>query len=703
MLLALAVGPMAAGIIAYVLGRKSHRVRDYFADAVTLIELAILVWLSYRSINGSYISFSAKDLCGLGINLRLDGFRIIYGLVAAFMWAMTTVFSREYMEHYPRTDRYYLFFLFTLGATVGVFLSADLFTTFVFFEIMSFTSYTWVAHDETGESLRAAETYLAVAVIGGMVMLMGLFLLYSITGTLRMDELYESVHQAVEAMPSLKARVYVAGACILFGFGAKAGMFPLHIWLPKAHPVAPAPASALLSGILTKSGIFGILVITCNIFPADKNWGFTVLVLGVITMFTGALLGVFSINIKRTLACSSMSQIGFILVGVGMQALLGHENALAARGTILHMVNHSLIKLVLFMCAGVIYMNLHELDLNRIRGFGKGKPLLMCAFIIGGLSISGVPGFSGYVSKTLLHESIVEYIHEASNAYGTYKFIEYVFLLTGGMTLAYMLKLFIAVFVEDGGKAISDGHGHNYGDEDEHRRNYMNEQSSCAILLSALVLFVFGIAPYRLMDRNAAMAMPFLNRDNPGMRINYFSFGNLKGSIISMTLGVLIYCFVIRKLLMSRDESGNKVYVDRWPAWLDLENLVYRPVIVHILPFVCAFILRMFDRMADHLISIIQRTLLKEVEPRRPLLYGNVLTHFVGMFMDGMTDLLNKTVRKKNPKYINYEKKLALGLEQVLKTSRLTARSVSFGLMMFSIGCIATLIYLLVVLTLHIS
>ncbi len=703
MLLALAVGPMAAGIIAYVLGKKSHRMRDYFADAVTLIELAVLIWLSYRSMNGSYISFGSKDLCGLGISLKLDGFRIIYGLVAAFMWAMTTVFSREYMEHYPRTDRYYLFFLFTLGATVGVFLSADLFTTFVFFEIMSFTSYTWVAHDETGESLRAAETYLAVAVIGGMVMLMGLFLLYSITGTLRMDELYESVHQAVAAIPSLKGRVYVAGACMLFGFGAKAGMFPLHIWLPKAHPVAPAPASALLSGILTKSGIFGILVITCNIFSADGNWGFTVLVLGVITMFTGALLGVFSINIKRTLACSSMSQIGFILVGIGMQALSGLENALAARGTILHMVNHSLIKLVLFMCAGVIYMNLHELDLNRIRGFGKGKPLLMCAFITGGLSISGVPGFSGYVSKSLLHESIVEYLQEASNAYGTYKFIEYVFLLTGGMTLAYMLKLFIAVFVEDRGKATTDGHVNNYGDGDEHRRNYMNEQSGCAIFLSAFVLFVFGIAPYRFMDRTAEMAMPFLNRDDPGMRIDYFSFANLKGSIISMTLGVLIYCFVIRKLLMSRDESGNKIYIDRWPAWLDLENLIYRPFFVHILPFVCAFILRIFDRMADHLISIIQRTLLREVEPRRPLLYGNTLTHFAGMFMDGMTDLLNKTVRKNNPKYINYEKKLALRLEQILKTTRLTARSVSFGLMMFSIGCIVTLIYLLVVLALHVG
>ena len=141
MLLALAVGPMAAGIIAYILGRFSKKVRDYFADAVTVLELGTLIYLAIMTLNGASYVFSMADLCGLGVNLKLDGFRIIYGLVAAFMWAMTTILSREYMAHYKRTDRYYLFFLFTLGATVGVFLSADLFTTFLFFEIMSFTSY----------------------------------------------------------------------------------------------------------------------------------------------------------------------------------------------------------------------------------------------------------------------------------------------------------------------------------------------------------------------------------------------------------------------------------------------------------------------------------------------------------------------------------------------------------------------------------
>ena len=709
MLLALCLGPMAAGIIAYFTGRKSKTARDWFADAITVLELGLLLFLSSKALNGSSVSFAAKDLCGLGLTLKLDGFRVIYGLVAALMWTCTTVFSREYMAHYPRTNRYYMFFLATMGATVGVFLSADLFTTFLFFEIMSFTSYTWVAHDETKESLRAAETYLAVAVIGGMVMLLGLFFLYDIAGTLVIDDIYGAVSAAVTKDPSVRGRVYTAGALMLTGFAAKAGMFPLHIWLPKAHPVAPAPASALLSGILTKSGIFGVLIISTDIFRYDSAWGFMILIFGVITMFGGALLGIFSINLKRTLACSSMSQIGFILTGIGMQGLLAHENGLAARGTILHMVNHSIIKLVLFMCAGVVYMNLHELNLNKIRGYGRGKYFLMICFLVGGLSISGIPGFSGYLSKTLLHESIVEYMKEAGAMYGTYKFIECVFLLTGGMTLAYMLKLFIAVFIEKGDGKGEHAGGHeeafiveSYDDENNKYTGYLNTASSAAILVPTVILLVLGLMPYKVSDRMASLAFPFMHGQEHAGSISYFSLANLKGSFISIAVGIVIYLVIIRKLLM-KEEGGRRVYIDAWPKWLDVENIIYRPLLQYIIPFVLAFVLRICDRMADHVISLVHRTLLREVEPRRPLLYGNAFTHVVGVAINMIMTALNKTVRRKNPKYINYEEKLAFSFDEALKTSRLTARSVSFGLMMFSIGCIFTLVYLIIVLLLHVQ
>ncbi|HCM93030.1 MAG TPA: hypothetical protein DIS78_10750, partial [Lachnospiraceae bacterium] len=239
-------------------------------------------------------------------------------------------------------------------------------------------------------------------------------------------------------------------------------------------------------------------------------------------------------------------------------------------------------------------------------------------------------------------------------------------------------------------------------DENDKYKGYLNAASSAAILVPTVILLVLGLMPYKVSDRIAALAIPFMHGQEHAGSIAYFSVTNLKGSIISIAIGILIYLVIIRKLLM-KTEEGERVYIDAWPKWLDMENIIYRPLLQHIIPFVLAFVLRICDRMADHVISLVHRTLLREVEPRRPLLYGNAFTHVVGVTMNMIMRALNKTVRRKNPRFVNYEEKLAFSFDEALKTTRLTARSVSFGLMMFSIGCIFTLVYLIIVLLLHVQ
>ena len=198
--------PMAAGLISYIIGRKSKKLRDYAVSVTTIAEfiLAAGIAVRYGTAGGSC---TIPGVCGFGLHFTADGFRTLYGTVAAFMWMMTSLFSEEYFAHYRNRNRYYLFQLVTLGATEAVFLSADLYTTFIFFEVMSLASYVWVAQDERKESLRAAATYLAVAVIGGLVMLMGLFLLYQQAGTLTISELYDACRGKY---------VYPAAACLFF-------------------------------------------------------------------------------------------------------------------------------------------------------------------------------------------------------------------------------------------------------------------------------------------------------------------------------------------------------------------------------------------------------------------------------------------------------------------------------------------------------
>lgn len=680
--------PMAGALLSYLTGRKTKQGRDYVVSGIAVLEfiLSVLLVVNVAGKEGTVVEIAG--ICGMGLRFTVDGFRVIYGSVAAFMWMMTSIFSKEYFAHYRNRNRYYLFQLITLGATEAIFLSADLYTTFIFFEVMSLASYVWVAQDERKESMRAAATYLAVAVIGGLVMLMGLFLLYHQTGTLEISKLYEACQGK---------NVYMAAGCLFVGFGAKAGAFPLHIWLPKAHPVAPAPASALLSGILTKTGIFGILVISCQILLHDEAWGIFVLLVGVITMFVGALLAVFSNDFKRTLACSSVSQIGFILVGVGMQGLLAGENALAVRGTFLHMLNHSIFKLVLFLVAGVIFMNLHKLDLNEIRGFGRKKPLLAFVYLMGALGIGGVPLWSGYVSKTLLHESIVEYIHGMKEGHfvsrlfqvGHVQMIEWIFLISGGLTVAYMCKLFIAVFVEKNNNEKLQA-------EYDAKKNYMNPASTVALTVSAVVLPIMGMLPHVTMDRLADMSQSFMGLTHASHEVHYFAGVNLKGSLISIVIGAAVYFLIVRTWMMRKQEDGSVIYVNRWWKYADLEDYIYRPILLRLVPGICGGVCMILDRMVDSVVVLLRKTIYKDSRQEMELEEGNSITHALGILLNESEKLLNKTVWKEHPHKKDFEHQFALTYSSIKENMAIIGRSLSYGLILFSLGLCATLIYLLV-------
>ena len=635
----------------YALGRVDRRSRDHAVILMTGLELALSLSLCLSAAGNAGFygvpsgageaaidagpSLILAPLLHSGLTFTTDGFRTVYSLVTSLLWFVTTVFAREYFRwEREGLDAYWMFLLMTLGATQGVMLSADFMTTFVFFEILSFTSFTWVIHEETEDAVKAGYTYLFIAVIGGLVLFMGMALLNFNAGTLD----YEGLRAVVAGLPDAPADgtgyglaasrvlLYPAGLCILLGFGAKAGMFPLHVWLPLAHPVAPSPASALLSGLLTKVGVFGVLMTALEVLYDSAAFGLTVLVLGLITMALGAALALFSVNLKRTLACSSMSQIGFILTGVGSMVLAravhaaaslpapvgvgeGYREAaetareaaseaaeLALSGALAHMVNHSLLKLVLFMAAGVVLMNLHALNLNDIRGWGRNKPALKLAFALGGLGISGVPLLNGYLSKTMLHEGIVavtkaaEALREADfarllsstvvldsagllsdpSAVGRLAAFlhvsEWVFLISGGFTFAYMLKLYFCVFVEENADPKRQARF-------DRSPRCMDRVTTAAVAGAAFLLVPMG-QPWLVTRLTAHMT---------GLTFEFaaFSLTNLRGALISLFIGAEVYLLIVKSALCP---AG--VYADRWPEKLDLEGRVYRPLFTEWLPAV---------------------------------------------------------------------------------------------------------------------
>lgn len=650
--------PVAGGLVCWFSGTAAERrpeadgaasllrIRAAVSWLVPTVNLLLVLFL-LRFCSEGDLRFSFPGVMGLGLGFTLDGLRWILCLMGSVLWFGSAVFGQEYLGHAEHKSRYYLYYLITEGATLGVFLAADLYTLLVCFEVMSVASWTLVAHEETPGAMKAADSYLAFAVIGGLVTLMGLFLLQNMFGTVEIAQLSE-----LAPAYGNRSLLYIAGILTAFGFCAKCGMWPLHTWLPAAHPVAPATASALLSGIITKAGIFGILVLSAQVFLHDTAWGKVMLVFAMITMATGAVLGVFSTNLKRTLACSSMSQIGFILTGVAMSELLGEEAAGAVHGLTLHMLNHSLFKLTLFLAAGAVFMNLHELELNRIRGFGRGKPVLIFSILMGLCGLAGIPGGSGYVSKTLLHESIVEYIEileEHGMAAGWYHAAEWIFLISGGLTLAYMLKLFICVCVE---KNSDPALQKRY---DEMNGSFCNLASGGILVFCAALIPLLGLTPYLSMDRIAALAESFFHVEESSL-VHYFTLGNLKGGAISITIGVLVYLIGVRKLLMK-----DGTYLDRWPAFLNLEDGIYRPLLLKVLPFLGA--------LAARTVGTIPEVLRKAA---CTLLY-----------------------RRNNNGYVHPQENNRFTVyEQLPEGSRGFIASLDFSLLLFSLGLVIILVFI---------
>ncbi len=306
--------PAIAAVIVALVSLYSAWWRNFCVLLATLAT-PVIVALMYPAVvqEGRVLTYELFNIVSpLNLTFRVDGFSFIIALVSSFIWLAATIFAFSYMEHEKNRGRFYCLLLLTLTGTIGIPLAGDFLSLLVFFEIMSLSSYILVVHTQTEEAYSAGNLYLYLSIAGGMSILSGLALLYYRNGTL-------AILPGTIALKGMDAVIPMAAVLMIIGFGIKAGMAPLHIWLPRAHPVAPAPASALLSGIMIKTGAYGIIrVINVLLIPnVDVNaalsmteqfkdfWqlvssmGYVIIWVGICTMFLGVLLAIMQDNIKK--------------------------------------------------------------------------------------------------------------------------------------------------------------------------------------------------------------------------------------------------------------------------------------------------------------------------------------------------------------------------------------------------------------------
>jgi len=326
----------------------------------------------------------------VGTSLVIDLLSIFLSAIFLIIGLTATIHSIEYMARDTGLVGYYTTLLGMVTGMVGVTLAGDFFTLFIFWEIMCVCSYALVAFGrESQTTAEAGYKYLIMSGTGGITIFFGMSLLYGMTGTLNFSYVSLGLAQS-----SGSVWIHVAFTMFVIGFGLQAGITPLHTWLPDAHSAAPSPVSAVLSGAMVKTGIYGLLRVLFVAFTSMRDiWQIMIALMALMTMFTGNIMALLQDDIKRLLAFSTVSNMGYVLLGLAT----GTTKGLA--GSLLHVLNHAVVKGLLFLCAGSFIYGAQTRSLKELRGIRHRMPLTSTLFLLGTLALAGIPTLNLFWSE----------------------------------------------------------------------------------------------------------------------------------------------------------------------------------------------------------------------------------------------------------------------------------------------------------------
>lgn len=434
--------PIGSALLLALIPERSDRARNTMAIFIAAVTAAMVLMILPEVLQGRIAFISVLTIFpGLELAFRADPLAILFGVIAAVLWVFTVVYSTGYMAHETDRRRYFVFFILSLGTTMGIAFSANLFVLYLFYELLTIFTYPLVIHTGGKKSQVAGKRYIIYSFVGAAFVLAALVMTYTLTGTLDFTP-GGIVHPAV-GQAGLWRLIFV---CFVIGFGVKAAIMPLHAWLPAAM-VAPTPVSALLHAVaVVKSGVFSQLRVMYSVYGSEAlsvlQLSLFVIVLVSITILVASVIALKQDVLKRRLAYSTISQLSYIILGAGLLTSLG------LTGGLLHLLNHALLKITLFFCAGAIITVTGKEKISEMAGVGRQMPLTMLAFTICSIGMIGLPPTNGLISKLFLMAGSVEVGHPA---------VIVVLITSALLNAAYFVPIIITAFFKKGDFAPHPG------------------------------------------------------------------------------------------------------------------------------------------------------------------------------------------------------------------------------------------------------
>ncbi len=467
-LLAVLVTLIGALLIIFT-GERYRNLREFWTILVSALKFSIVISMVPFVLQGRTVEYTIVLLTqGVSLQFRVDQFGLFFGVLASALWIATSVYSIGYVrglnEH--AQTRYFFNFAICLSATMGIAFAGNLLTLFIFYEILTVSTYPLVAHKETEDAIMGGRKYLAYTLTAGVVILFAIIFIYTLTGTLDFEP---GGFLLGHGSPATLIFLFVI---LILSFGVKAALMPFHEWLPTAM-IAPTPVSALLHAVaVVKAGVFGCLRIILYVFGPELLHKLDLwLILAYFASFTVIVSGMYALaqdNLKRRLAFSTINNLAIIVMG---SALLTPS---AITGSIFHMASHGFMKITLFFVAGAIYVKTHKENVSELDGIGRQMPLTMGAFAIGAMGIAGTPPICGFISKWYLAMGSLE---------AKQVFFLFVLLISALMDVAYFFPIIYNSFFKGPQEPVNP---------------HLDEASMkmvVPLVVTAIISFILGIFP----------------------------------------------------------------------------------------------------------------------------------------------------------------------------------------------------------------
>ena len=435
------MGCFLCAFLVEIFGSHNKVIRNILSIGMAGVALALMILLVKPvMIDGEIISYwlgnwEPVNGIAIGIGFEVDALGLVFALISTVTVFLSGIYSIRYLDHDKNKGHYYTLYLLLAGAAIGITLTGDIFNMFVMEEIVCFSGAALIAFRNHEEGvLEGAFKYFLIDSIGSKFILAGIACLYAQTHTLNMAQL-------ASILPGNLTPLSTFALALMFaGFATKAFMIPFHTPVADGHTVAPASVHMILSGMVMKMGVYGMIRLLYILFRVGDMPSVEVLLtaFGSVTMFVGATMALQQRQFKRLLAFSSISQIGYVMAAAGLGTMLGMSGALY------HAFNHTLFKGILFLCAGTVIHATGTGNLEELGGLSKRMPKTTIGFLVGVLSIAGIPPLNGFVSKWMIYQAAYEKGIATGDFY--YIFVCIVAVVTSTITLAYYMKLSHAVF-----------------------------------------------------------------------------------------------------------------------------------------------------------------------------------------------------------------------------------------------------------------